>query len=218
MCQRDPIHILWQYLGLSHPLQTADVIVGFGSYDTATAERAAKLWLQSLAPVLLFTGGFGKGTEGFFTEAEGDVYAKIALGMGVPATHILIDTKATHSGENITFSKQLLQSANITPTRMIAVHKPYMGRRLYAALCKQWPGPEIIIAPSSETYSQHRERFVTSGGSEAEIIHSMVGDLQRIALFPSHGYQIAQDIPTEVWNAYHTLVAQGFTKYLLQDI
>jgi hypothetical protein len=44
----------------------------------------------------------------------------------------------------------------------------------------------------------------------------MVGDLQRIKLYPTFGYQIAQEIPDEVWSAFEGLVRAGYDKYLIQ--
>ena len=42
----------------------------------------------------------------------------------------------------------------------------------------------------------------------------MVGDLQRIRIYPEKGFQIPQDIPDEVWAAYERLVGWGFTRHL----
>jgi hypothetical protein len=43
----------------------------------------------------------------------------------------------------------------------------------------------------------------------------MVGDLQRIKIYPGRGYQIAQDIPDKVWSAFEELVRAGYDKYLI---
>jgi len=43
----------------------------------------------------------------------------------------------------------------------------------------------------------------------------MVGDLQRIAIYPKQGFQIAQEIPVDVWDAFEQLVALGYTKHLI---
>lgn len=45
----------------------------------------------------------------------------------------------------------------------------------------------------------------------------MVGDLQRIKEFPKLGFQIEQDIPSDVWEAFEALVARGYDKYLLNS-
>jgi hypothetical protein len=42
----------------------------------------------------------------------------------------------------------------------------------------------------------------------------MVGDLQRIRNYPDRGFQIHQDIPENVWQAYEALVLAGYDKYL----
>jgi hypothetical protein len=47
-------------------------------------------------------------------------------------------------------------------------------------------------------------------------ISIMVGDLQRIRLYPAKGFQIHQDIPDDVWTAYEELVAAGYDKHLLE--
>ncbi len=45
--------------------------------------------------------------------------------------------------------------------------------------------------------------------SKAQIINSLVGNLQRLKLYPKLGYQIAEEIPAEVWSAYDWLVDQS---------
>jgi hypothetical protein len=45
----------------------------------------------------------------------------------------------------------------------------------------------------------------------------MVGDLQRIKVFPSLGFQIEQDIPESVWQSFNALVENGFTKHLIKN-
>ena len=47
------------------------------------------------------------------------------------------------------------------------------------------------------------------------MIGIMVGDLQRIKLYPARGFQIAQEIPDEVWQAFEGLVHAGYDKYLI---
>jgi hypothetical protein len=43
----------------------------------------------------------------------------------------------------------------------------------------------------------------------------MVGDLQRIREYPARGFQIPQDIPDDVWEAYLELVKAGFDRHLI---
>lgn len=50
-----------------------------------------------------------------------------------------------------------------------------------------------------------------------EVINIMAGDLHRIKIYPQRGFQIYQDIPDYVWDAYEQLVSMGYTKYLIQE-
>jgi len=45
----------------------------------------------------------------------------------------------------------------------------------------------------------------------------MVGDLQRIKEYPKLGFQIEQDIPNVVWDAWESLTKLGFTKHYLKS-
>ncbi|RPH35134.1 MAG: YdcF family protein, partial [Planctomycetota bacterium] len=48
------------------------------------------------------------------------------------------------------------------------------------------------------------------------VISIMVGDLQRIRLYPGKGFQVPQEIPPEVWDAYRELVALGYDRHLCE--
>ena len=52
------------------------------------------------------------------------------------------------------------------------------------------------------------------GRTEDDTIQMLVGDFQRIALYPAKGYQIPQPIPTEAGRAFETLVNLGYTAQL----
>ena len=45
----------------------------------------------------------------------------------------------------------------------------------------------------------------------------MVGDLQRIKLYPAKGFQIFQEIPDDVWQAYERLIELGYDKDLVAE-
>jgi len=48
------------------------------------------------------------------------------------------------------------------------------------------------------------------------VVSIMVGDLQRIKIYPARGFQIEQEIPEPVWQAFELLVRAGYDKYLVQ--
>ena len=43
----------------------------------------------------------------------------------------------------------------------------------------------------------------------------MVGDIQRMIIFPQFGWQIKQEVPQEVQNAYRKLKSMGFDEFVI---
>jgi Uncharacterized conserved protein len=100
---------LWDYHHMNHTLVNADCILVLGSHDTRVAERGAELYLQGWAPLLVFSGGLGNFTKDLWQEKEADLFAKIAIKMGVPQEAILVENRSSNTGENILFTQQLLK-------------------------------------------------------------------------------------------------------------
>ncbi|RYF86235.1 MAG: YdcF family protein [Chitinophagaceae bacterium] len=205
--------IVWDYHHMNHSLQRADCIFVLGSHDTRVAERAAELYLEGWAPLLLFSGGLGRLTQSVWTQTEADLFASIAMKKGVPAKSILIENKSTNTGENILFTRELLQKRGIDPQRFILVQKPYMERRTYATFLKQWPGKTFCVTSPQISF----EDYPTQDAPMEKVIEIMVGDLQRIRLYAEKGFQVSQEIPEHVWEAYEKLVAAGFDKQMVKE-
>ncbi len=207
--------IIWDYMRFEQPLDRVDVIIGLGSADVRTADWCAKLYHEGHAPIILFTGARGRITRQEFTEDEAEVYAHRALALGVPEQAILTETNATNTGENIIYAHQLLHKEGIEPKSIIIVTKPYMLRRAYATFMKQWPEdtrPDIKCSAIDVSFEEYCRDSLYSFDHVTNI---MVGDLQRIREYPRLGFQIEQEIPSNVAEAYDTLVKRGYTKHLL---
>jgi uncharacterized SAM-binding protein YcdF (DUF218 family) len=202
---------VWNYHHLHHTLVKSDCILVLGSHDTRVAETAACLYLDGWAPLLIFAGGLGRLTEGVWKETEADLFAKIAIARGVPKENILIENRSTNTGENILFVQELLRSKNIDPQSFIVVQKPYMERRSYATFKKLWPEKDFVVTSPQINFKD----YPTDEISIDSVINIMVGDLQRINLYPAKGFQIEQEIPDDVWKAYERLIALGYNKQLI---
>ena len=203
--------IVWDYQHVNHKLQKADCIIVLGSHDTRTAERGAELFLEGWAPLLVFSGGRGRLTPKKWDIPEAEMFAGVALKMGVPKEKILIENKSTNTGENVVFTKKFLEEKGLKPRKVIVVQKPYMERRAYATFKKMWPEPDIIVTSPQIPF----EKYPNSEISKDDIINIMVGDLQRIKIYSDMGFQISQEIPEDVWGAYKKLVEFGYTKQLI---
>ncbi|MDJ1485367.1 YdcF family protein [Cytophagaceae bacterium YF14B1] len=206
---------IWDYHHVHHTIQPADCILVLGSHDTRVAERGAQLLLDGYAPLLVFSGGLGRLTEGLWADSEAEIFSRIAIDMGVPPEKILTESRSRNTGENISLTYALLRHHKIDVKSLILVQKPYMERRAYATFQKQWPGPEIDIRVTSPQIAF--EDYATPEIQLEDVIHIMIGDLQRIQLYPKKGFQSYQDIPEDILDAYHQLVEMGFDEHLIYE-
>jgi uncharacterized SAM-binding protein YcdF (DUF218 family) len=206
---------LWDYHQLHHEPAPADVILVLCSHDLVVAGRGAELYLQGLAPLLVFSGGRGKITSQFFDEPEAELFARVARERGVPVAAILTETRSTNTGENVAFTRALLTERGLDPERVLLVQKPYMERRAWATFERVWPGKRLQVTSPRVTFHEYLARGTHEQLSPEDVVSIMVGDLQRIRQYPALGFQVAQEIPAEVWAAYEALVAAGFDRHLV---
>ena len=204
--------VVYNYHRMGMTLSPSDGIFCLCSLDTRVASYAAQLWLDGLAPLLIFSGDTGKLTEGRFDKPEAEVFAEIARDMGVPEDKILVESRATNTGENVRFTHALLEERSIHPRTLILVQKPYMERRTYATFKKQWPDETTEFSVTSPPFSF--DEYPDDDNPQELVTSIMVGDLVRIKEYPAKGFQVAQDIPPEVWEAMKRLVAEGYDKHL----
>ena len=204
---------IWDYHHINQPLKKSDCILVLGSHDLRVAEYSAKLYLQGWAPILIFSGGFGRLTKDVWKNSEADRFATIAKKMGVPKKAILIENKSTNTGENILFTQKLLKEKNFDPQTFIVVQKPYMERRSYATFKKNWPNKKFIVTSPQIPFDNYYNTKIPI----EKVINIMIGDLQRIKIYPKKGFQIFQKIPNDVWQAYKQLIELGYDEDLIKD-
>jgi uncharacterized SAM-binding protein YcdF (DUF218 family) len=207
---------IWDYHLMKHQVAKADAILVLCSHDDRVAERGAQLFLEGWASLIIFAGGRGAITNALWNEPEAERFARIAISMNVPRENILIESHSTNTGENIEFTKKLLAEHGLNPHKFIVVQKPYMERRAFATFRKLWPEKELVVTSPQVSFRKYLAEYANRSLSPADVISIMVGDLQRIKLYPARGFQIAQEIPDEVWGAFEGLVRAGYDKYLIK--
>lgn len=204
---------LWDYHHMNHTPAKSDCILALGSHDLRVADRTAELYLEGWAPLVIMSGGLGNFTQDMWTESEADQFAAIAIKKGVPDNSVLIENKSTNTGENILFTQRLLKEKGIDPQSFIVVQKPYMEKRSYATFKKHWPDKQLLVTSPQISF----DNYPTEEIPLEKVINIMIGDLQRIKFYPARGFQIYQEIPVEIWDAYERLVQLGFNKHLMKD-
>ena len=205
------IKILWDYMNLKQQPKKSDCIIVLGCSDTSLVDIAVDLYCKKYSDKIIFCGGFGKITKNIWNETEADKFAKLALEKGIPKESIYIENKSTNTGDNFRFAKNLMQDAGLNIQTCLIVCKPYDVRRNDATFRKILPAMDGIFVTSGisckEYYKTHSKEW----------IDVLVGDIQRMKIYPKRGWQVKVDIPIKVWQAYQELVKRGYDKYVIQE-
>lgn len=208
------VKILWDFMHMGQALEKADVIVGFGCYDEDIPKRCAELFRRGFAPYVCFSGGLGRNTSGIWSRPEAERFAAIAISGGVPENRIILEKESTNSAENLLFTPKVLADAGVKAEKIIAVHKPYMEKRLWAAMQVYWPDVQAVYTSPQVSVEEHIAHAEKIGMTRKGVIETILGDVQRMELYAQKGYQLAVEIPAEVRDAFDALVAQGYTGQL----
>ena len=203
--------IIWKYHQMHHQLRPCDAAIGLGSHDFGVPAYAAELYHAGLFSTLVFTGAINPTHPDRFPRGEAVHFREYALNLGVPDTAILVEPRATNTGQNITLSRAALTAAGVPATSVMLIAMPYMQRRAYATCRKVWPEVEVVCASQPLEFDD----YVKTIGDEALVTNMLVGDLQRIIEYPQLGFAIEQEVPEDVHAAYHRLLNHGFTRRLL---
>ena len=212
---RSDLYTLWDYMHLHMPLRKADCIVAFGNRNMAVPRRAAQLYREGYAPKVLFSGGLGRNTDGCWSGTEAERFARAAMAEGVPAEDIILEDQSANTAENILFTRKKFEELGMEVHTLLAVHQQFMERRIYAAIKKHWPEPDLIVTSPDTTLEEYLADVGEQGMDEKTAIEVMVGDFQRMDIYAKKGWQIPQPIPNEAKEAFERLVKRGYTGQLI---
>lgn len=208
---REAARRIWNYHRLHHELRPTSAAIGLGSHDIGVATFAADLYHQALFPLLVFSGANSPGTAALFPGGEAGAFRDRAIKLGVPAGAILMEPRATNTGENIALSRQVLRDAGVAVKSVTLISMPGMERRAFATCQRLWPEVAVICASEPVDFDSYLARF----GDPHLVVDDLVGDLQRVIEYPRRGFSVFQDVPPDVCAAYEQLVHSGFASRLL---
>lgn len=207
----DDVRALWDYHDMHHELRPTDVGIGLGSHDLGVATYTAELYHAGLFGRIVFSGANAPTTVTRFPRGEAVHYREHALQLGVPDTAILVEPRATNTGQNIDYSRATLEAAGVTPCSVTLISRPYQQRRAYATCRRAWPQVDVICASQRLPLAE----YVAGIGDADRVINMLVGDTQRITVHAQRGFAIAQEIPDHVAAAHRRLIDAGYTSRLL---
>ncbi len=207
--------ILWNYHNISKKLPDVNnsIIIGLGSYDLRVAEHCANLFNLGSGNKIIFSGKNGNWTVDLWGNGciEAELFAEHVKEM-VSNEKLILEREACNLGENILFSKKIIDKLNLEFKNIILVTKPNTTRRAYATALALWSEIENNLHISSPDYNLDNISPVIS---EESIISELVGDLERIIIYPEKGFQINQETPKPIIDAYIRLRNDGYTEHCL---
>jgi uncharacterized SAM-binding protein YcdF (DUF218 family) len=212
LLDRPAVEILWDYNHLKQPLHKADFLFVMCSYNLDIANYAHILFQQKMGEKIVLSGGIAHTDDLLNTDwdrPEAHVFKDRLVELGMAESNIIIEDKATNTGENVLFTKTLLAEKLPEATTGLIVQKPYMERRAYATAMKQWRSVDWRVTSPNISYQNYVKNH-----REERLINIIVGDTWRIKEYAKKEYQIAQDMPEHVEDALEKLINRGYTKHI----
>lgn len=208
------IKTLWDFLKLNSPLpNSVDLIVGFGSYNTAVADYASELFFKYQPHYLVFSGGLGRITKEKWNRPEAEIFAEIAIEKGVPEAQLINETESTNTGENFRFTQTRLKENWKRISNILIVQKPYVEHRVKTTAPIGWPEKRVFItSPPHLTFDHYIDTYGIQFVGEL-----VVGEVQRLEVYADRGYQVQTVIPQRIWDSYDLLVQNGFHNQIIPN-
>ena len=156
---RDPLADIRNFIFLRDEPQPADAIFITGGAYPEVGERAAALWRQGLAPVILPSGRYSV-HDGRFIGAqsladrypgpyatEWEFLRDVCVKNGVAETAFLKEDRAVSTWDNARFSRRVTDAAGLNVRRAILVCKSLHARRAYMYYQYFYPETQFFICP-----------------------------------------------------------------------
>ena len=200
---------------LDQELVPCDVIMGCGCKDLTIPVRCAELYKNGMAKKILFSGGLGKGTSEKFDKSEAEIFRDIAIENGVKKEDILIENKSTNTGDNFRFGMKVLENNGINCDSIIIVHHVPNERRTLSSAKAIIKEKKLFITSPKVTFSEFIDFLKSEIDGGRETIEILLGDIQRIVVYPQFGWQVENEFPSDVLEAYNYIKNLGFSKFII---
>jgi uncharacterized SAM-binding protein YcdF (DUF218 family) len=200
---------LWEYMSSFKTRAPCEVAVVCCSYDLRVCDYACELLASGLARQLVLSGNTGNWTRHLWSKPEAQVFLARARAAGVAESSVILEERATHFGENISFSRQLVPHART----VTFVTKPNSVLRVLLTAAVRWPDIQVQVDCPSIDFPDEVSNVVGILG----VIDEMVGDVHRILEYPQLGFQREHGLPREVLESWQYLLKQGFNNHLIPN-
>lgn len=148
------------FIFLENNLEKADIILIPGGSYAESAEKAAELWNNKYAPIILPSGKYNP-KRGYFPGpsskaekyngtyvTECDFIQDVLLKNGVDESAILREENAESTYENAFKSREITDKLGLNINKAIICCKSFHARRCFMYYQWAYPASELIICPS----------------------------------------------------------------------
>ena len=177
---------LTRFVFLDDPPTKSDIIFIPGNAHAEPSEKAARLYHEGYAPLLLPSGRYSilsqtfpgqisgrKNYSGrFFT--EWDFMHHILVSNGVPSEAILQENQATYTYQNALFSRKITDQLHLSVKKALIVCLPVHARRAYMYYETLFPDAEIRVCPVEDASITAKNWYFSNEG-----IDRVLGEIER---------------------------------------
>lgn len=159
--------------------EPADILFVPGSGHPAHVRRAARLFREGLAPLVLPSGFHAKGDDAFLAHpeypSEWAWMRDILLQDGVPDGCILREDRSTFTWENAAFSRDVLRRLALPVRRAILCCRAHHARRALFYYQAAFPETRFFTVPEPDPGISRDTWFLTGEGRSA-----VLGEVRRM--------------------------------------
>ncbi|NIK78866.1 uncharacterized SAM-binding protein YcdF (DUF218 family) [Paenibacillus castaneae] len=174
-----PFDCITDFMFFETEMEPADVILIPGGSHPQLMEKAANLYHQGMAPVILPSGGSTLHVE----TTEWEFLRNVGVQLGIPNDAILKEDTAANTFQNSSLSLKALKNAGIYPKKVILVCKNYHARRALLTYQIDFPTETtFFICPVIDKTGTSKENWFLE---EDKIKHVMT-ELEKVGKYFKH--------------------------------
>jgi uncharacterized SAM-binding protein YcdF (DUF218 family)/glycosyltransferase involved in cell wall biosynthesis len=172
-------------LKMSSPPVRSDAIVVFaggvgesgraGGGAQERLKQAVDLYKAGYAPWLILSSGY------VYSFREAEVMRALAIDLGIPASAIVLEQRATNTYENVRFVDEILRDHHWS--RILLVSSPYHMRRALLVWRRQAPELSVVPTPAIDSQFYQHER-----GASLEQVRAIAQEYLAIVAYWRRGW------------------------------
>ncbi len=176
------------YMLIETEVVKADICIIFGGMKAdQLADHAAKLYKQGFFKKIIVSGGVA--TDDGTMEAD-RMQARL-IGWGIPKENIIVEDKATNTGENVIYSMDLIDKEiglkNVNS--LVAIGQIHASRRFVMTLERHWP--EVIKMFTAPNYYPVARK---DWHKDKQFKEDVLREMEKVKPYIKKGYTVEIDL------------------------